>query len=143
MDFTLQTCKPRLPIDPVSKYSVGEKAGHRIRLQQQAAAAGLPPLWGDLGSFQKLFILDVTKMAVADRAITLVVHRRGGGEIRQGFGPACSPFLSAPPRFARRVVCVQMGPPPPTVSHSSWLNWHLTAAPHSLLTPCFRSLLPA
>lgn len=31
----------------------------------------------------------------------------------------------------------------PSVSHSSWLNWHLTAAPHSLLTPCFRSLLLA
>lgn len=57
-----------------------------------------------------------------------------------GIWPCLFPFLYAPPQFAGRVVCVQMGPP---VSHSSWLNWHLTAAPHNLLTPCFRLSFPS
>lgn len=56
-----------------------------------------------------------------------------------GIWPCLFPFLSAPPWFARRVVCVQMGPPD---SRSSRLNWHLTAAPHNLLSPCFRLSFP-
>lgn len=63
--------------------------------------------------------------------------RRGGGwerlcESWQGLGPICFTFLSTPPCLLAG-VCVQMGT---SVSHSSSPNWHLTAAPHGLLTGC-------
>lgn len=47
VDFTLQTCKPRLPIDPVSKDSVGEKLDIRYGFNSSRRAS----VWDVLGSF--------------------------------------------------------------------------------------------